>query len=211
MDQYTAPLKKMRLTLDAVCDVDSLCNMTAYEHATPDIIDAVLEEAGKLSAGVIAPLNWGSDQNGAALKNGVVTTSPGFKDAYQAFIAGGWNSLPFDQEYGGQGLPQVLGSVCQELWNAGSMGFALCPMLNIGAVEALSAHGSDAMKDMFLEKMISGQWTSTMNLTEPAAGSDVGALCTKAQRAGDGTYRITGQKIYITYGEHDFTDNIIVK
>lgn len=209
MTTYTAPLKDIRYTLKHVGGMADISALPAYEHASEDIVDAVLEEAGKLVNNVIAPLNWGSDQQGAVLKDGVVTTSPGFKDAYEQFVEGGWNSLPFDPEYGGQGLPQVLAAVCAELWNAGSMGFALCPLLNVGAVEALTAHGAKDLKDIYLEKMISGEWTSTMNLTEPAAGSDVGALRTKAVPQGDGTYKITGQKIYITYGEHDFTDNIV--
>ena len=209
MSDYAAPLADIRFVLEHICDLADLAALEAYEHATPDIVDAVLEEAGKLAAGELAPLNWSGDREGAQLVGTDVTTPAGFKDAYRQFVEGGWNGVPFTPEYGGQGLPQALAAVCTELWNASNMAFGLCPMLNVGAVECLTAHGSKDQQDLFLEKMISGAWTSTMNLTEPQAGSDVGAVRTKAEDAGDGTYRIFGQKIYITYGEHDMAENIV--
>ena len=143
------------------------------------------------------------------LENGVVRTAPGFKEAYAAYQQGGWNSVPFEPDYGGMGLPMIMGVACNELWNAANMGFSLCPLLTVGAVEAISAHGTPEQKDKYLPKLVSGEWTGTMNLTEPQAGSDVGALRSRAEPAGDGSWRISGQKIFITYGEHDYTDNII--
>jgi alkylation response protein AidB-like acyl-CoA dehydrogenase len=180
-----------------------------FGDLTMDDVDAVLAEAGRVAAEVIAPLNRVGDQAGASFKDGVVTTAPGWKQAYDAWRKGGWNGLASPAEWGGQGLPQVLNAACTEMWNAAAMAFSVGPMLTMGAIDALNAHGSDALKRAYLEKLISGEWTGTMQLTEPQAGSDVGALRTRAERAGDGSYRITGQKIFITYGEHDLTDNII--
>jgi acyl-CoA dehydrogenase len=174
-----------------------------------DDVEAVLTEAGRIAAEVIAPLDPVGDKVGASIKDGVVTTAPGWKEAYRAWCQGGWNGLASPSEWGGQGLPQVVNAACTEMWNAASMAFGLGPLLTMGAVDALHSHGSEELKRAYLEKMISGEWTGTMHLTEPQAGSDVGALRTRAERAGDGTYRITGQKIFITYGEHDLTDNII--
>jgi len=209
MVPYNAPIQDMRFTLNHVVDLPAIARLPGYEQADADLVDAVLEEAGKLARDVLAPINWQGDQQGAVLENGVVRTADGFKEAYKAYAEGGWNSVPFDPDHGGQGLPWTLAMAIQEMWNAANMSFALCPMLNQGAVELLSEHGSAEQKTLYLDKMISGEWTGTMNLTEPQAGSDVGAVRTRAVPQGDGTYRITGQKIYITYGEHDFTDNII--
>ncbi len=158
---------------------------------------------------IIAPLNRVGDQHGTTFKDGVVTTAPGWKEAYHAWYQAGWNGLASPTEWGGQGLPQVVNAACTEMWNAAAMSFALGPLLTMGAVDALNAHGSDELKRAYLGKLVTGEWTGTMQLTEPQAGSDVGALRTRADRAGDGTYRIKGQKIFITYGEHDLTDNII--
>jgi alkylation response protein AidB-like acyl-CoA dehydrogenase len=180
-----------------------------FGDLTMDDVDAVLAEAGRMAAEVIAPLNRVGDHAGTTFKDGVVTTAPGWKEAYDAWRKGGWNGLASPAEWGGQGLPQVLNAACTEMWNAAAMAFSVGPMLTMGAIDALNAHGSDALKRAYLEKLISGEWTGTMQLTEPQAGSDVGALRTRAERAGDGSYRITGQKIFITYGEHDLTDNII--
>jgi alkylation response protein AidB-like acyl-CoA dehydrogenase len=174
-----------------------------------DDVEAVLAEAGRIAGEVIAPLDRVGDQVGASIKDGVVTTAPGWREAYRAWCQGGWNGLAAPAEWGGQGLPQVVNAACTEMWNAASMAFGLGPLLTMGAIDALHTHGSEELKRAYLEKMISGEWTGTMHLTEPQAGSDVGALRTRAVRAGDGTYRITGQKIFITYGEHDLTDNII--
>jgi len=209
MIPYNAPIQDMRFTLNHVVGLPAVAQLPGYEAADADLVDAVLEEAGKLARDVLAPINWQGDQEGAVLENGVVRTATGFKEAYKAYAEGGWNSVPFDPDHGGQGLPWTLAMPIQEMWNAANMSFALCPMLNQGAVELLSEHGSEAQKSLYLDKMISGEWTGTMNLTEPQAGSDVGAVRTRAVPQGDGTYRITGQKIYITYGEHDFTPNII--
>ena len=174
-----------------------------------DLVEAVVEEAAKLAAQVIAPLNHSGDQDGATLKDGVVTTAAGFKDAYIQYRDAGWNAIPFSPDYGGQGLPWVVAFAVQEMWQGANMAFGLCPLLNQGAIEAIETHGSQEQKDSYLPKLISGEWTGTMNLTEPQAGSDLSAIRSKAEPTGDGSYKITGQKIYITYGEHDFTDNII--
>jgi alkylation response protein AidB-like acyl-CoA dehydrogenase len=180
-----------------------------FGDLTMDDVDAVLAEAGRMAAEVIAPLNRVGDRAGATFKDGVVTTAPGWKEAYDAWRKGGWNGLASPAEWGGQGLPQVLNAACTEMWNAASMAFGVGPMLTMGAIDALNAHGSDELKRTYLEKLVTGEWTGTMQLTEPQAGSDVGALRSRAERAGDGSYRITGQKIFVTYGEHDLTDNII--
>src|SRR6516164_8941518 len=174
-----------------------------------DVVEAVLAEAGRLAGEVIAPLNRVGDQIGTPFKDGVVTTAPGWKEAYAMWRNGGWNGLAAPAEWGGQGLPQALNIACIEMWNSAAMAFAVGPLLTIAAVDALHAHGSDALKKTYLAKLVSGEWTGTMQLTEPQAGSDVGALRTRADRAPDGSYRIKGQKIFITYGEHDLTDNII--
>ncbi|MBN8937142.1 MAG: acyl-CoA dehydrogenase [Rhizobiales bacterium] len=175
----------------------------------PEDIDAVLQEAGRLANDVIAPLNAVGDRTGAVFKDGIVTTPPGWKEAYRAWTAGGWNAVSLPPEWGGQGLPHALNAACIEMWNSAAMAFGIGPVLTIGAAETLAVYGSDDLKRTYLPKLVSGEWTGTMQLTEPQAGTDVGALRSKAERAGDGTYRITGQKIFITYGEHDLTDNII--
>jgi alkylation response protein AidB-like acyl-CoA dehydrogenase len=174
-----------------------------------DDVDAVLTEAGRMAGEIIAPLNRVGDIEGATFKDGVVTTAPGWKEAYRAWRDGGWNSVVSPTEWGGQGLPQVVNAACVEMWNSACMAFALGPLVGMSAVDAFTVHGSDTLKRAYLEKLVSGEWISTMQLTEPNAGSDVGALRTRAERDGDGTYRLKGQKIFITYGEHDLTDNII--
>ena len=208
MIPYSAPIQDMRFVLNEVVGMDRITSLPGYADATPDMVDAILDEAGKLASNVLAPINFSGDQEGAVLENGVVRTPKGFREAYRQYQEGGWNSVPFDPEHGGQGLPWTLAMAVQEMWQAANMSFALCPMLNQGAVEALTEHGSDALKEIYLGKLISGEWTGTMNLTEPQAGSDLAAIRTRAVRE-DGHYRISGQKIYITYGEHDFTENII--
>jgi 3-(methylthio)propanoyl-CoA dehydrogenase len=206
---YTAPVQDIRFALNHIIGFGKVAALPGCDQATPDLVDAVLEEAAKLAGNVLAPLNWIGDQEGSTLENGVVRTPTGFKEAYRQYQEGGWNSVPFDPDWGGQGLPWTLAMPIQEMWNAANMSFALCPMLNQGAVELLTEHGSEDQRKRYLEKMISGEWTGTMNLTEPQAGSDVGAVRTKAVPASDGSWRISGTKIFITYGEHDFTDNII--
>ena len=208
MTDYAAPLADMRFALTEIAGIDQIARLPGCEQATPDVIDAVLEEAGKLAGGVLAPLNRIGDRQASRLENGVVRTPDGFKDAYAKYVEGGWNALPFAPEHGGQGLPFVLATAVFEMWNSANMGFALCPLLNVGAVEALHAHGTGEQKRLYLPKLVSGEWTGTMNLTEPQAGSDVGALRTRAVREGD-RYRITGQKIFITYGDHDMAENIV--
>ncbi|UEM01407.1 acyl-CoA dehydrogenase [Skermanella rosea] len=208
MIPYSAPIQDMRFVLNEVVGMDRITSLPGYADATPDMVDAILDEAGKLASNVLAPINFSGDQEGAVLENGVVRTPKGFREAYRQYQEGGWNSVPFDPGHGGQGLPWTLAMAVQEMWQAANMSFALCPMLNQGAVEALTEHGSDELKEIYLGKLISGEWTGTMNLTEPQAGSDLAAIRTRAVRE-DGHYRISGQKIYITYGEHDFTENII--
>jgi alkylation response protein AidB-like acyl-CoA dehydrogenase len=205
---YAAPIGEMRFTLDAIAELPQIARLPGYEEATPDLVAAILEEAGKLAGDVIAPLNHSGDREGSVFENGVVRTPEGFQDAYRRFVEGGWNGLPFDPDFGGQGLPWSLATAVQEMWQAANLSFGLCPLLTAGAVELLQAHGSDQQKTDYLAKLISGEWTGTMNLTEPQAGSDVGALKTRAQRNGD-HYLVTGQKIFITYGEHDLADNIV--
>ncbi|MEN2978049.1 acyl-CoA dehydrogenase [Tistrella bauzanensis] len=206
---YTAPIRDMRFVMREIVDIEGLSQLPGCDAATPDTVDAILEEAGKLAGGVIAPLNRTGDQTGSTIENGVVRTPEGWRDAYRQFVDGGWNSVPFEPEFGGQGLPMAVASACAEMWNSANMAWGLCPLLTIGAVEALTAHGSDAQKQTYLEKLISGDWTGTMCLTEPQAGSDLALLRSKAVRRDDGSYAITGTKIFITYGEHDLTDNIV--
>jgi alkylation response protein AidB-like acyl-CoA dehydrogenase len=208
MTTYSAPLAEMRFVLNDLVGLDGVAALPGYEEASPDLVDAILEEAGKLASGVIAPINHSGDRQGCVLENGVVRTPEGFKDAYLQFIEGGWNGLPFDPTYGGQGLPWLVSTAVSEIWHAANMAFMLCPMLTGGAVELLSKHGSDALKATFLENMTIGTWTGSMNLTEPQAGSDLARIRTKAEPDGD-AYRITGNKIFITFGEHDMTDNIV--
>ena len=171
--------------------------------------DAVLEEAGRFANDRLAPLNRVGDQTGSKLKDGVITTPPGWKEAYRDWAEAGWNGLPAPVDFGGQGLPMLVQAACIEMWNSANMAFALGPLLTAGAIEALDKHGADHLKETYLPKLVSGEWMGTMNLTEPQAGSDLAALRSRAERAPDGTYRIFGQKIYITYGEHDLTDNIV--
>ncbi|WP_295135326.1 acyl-CoA dehydrogenase [uncultured Reyranella sp.] len=205
---YTAPLADMRFALREVAGLSGVAALPGYEHATDDTIDAVLEEAGKLAGNGLAPLNREGDKVGAKLENGVVRTAPGFAAIYKEFVEGGWNSLPFDPEFGGQGMPWLLATAVQEMWQAANMGFGLVLLLNQGAIDAIHHHGSDAQKASYLPRMISGEWTGTMNLTEPQAGSDLGQLKSRAVKNGD-HYLVTGQKIFITYGEHDMAENIV--
>jgi len=209
MTEYNAPINEMEFLIKDVFDLDSITALPGYEEATPDMVDAILEEAGKLGRDVIAPLARTSDEQNPVWKDKEVTTSPGFKEAYAQFVEGGWNGIGFDPEYGGMGLPFVLSNAVSEIWNSSSIAFGLCPMLTGGAIEALLHHASEDQKRTYVEKMISGEWTGTMNLTEPSAGSDLAAVNTKAVPQEDGSYKITGQKIFITFGEHDMTDNIV--
>jgi alkylation response protein AidB-like acyl-CoA dehydrogenase len=206
---YQAPLADIAFALKHGAGLGPALAAGFFGDLSEDVVDAVLAEAGRFAADIIAPLNQIGDRFGTPFKDGVVTTPPGWKEAYRAWAAAGWNGLAAPAEFGGQALPHAVNAACIEMWNAASMAFGIGPVLTMAAVDALAAHGSDALKRAYLGKLISGEWMGTMQLTEPQAGSDVGALRTKAEHAGDGSYRITGQKIFITYGEHDLTDNII--
>ncbi len=206
---YTAPITEQNFVLETIAGIGEIQQLPAYESATPDLVQAILVEAGKLASGVFAPLNRKGDTEGAKWNDGAVTLPAGFADAYRQYVEGGWGSLGCDPVYGGQGMPFVLASAVQEQLTSANMAFSLCMMLTQGAIEALGAHASEQQKQDYLTKLISGEWTGTMNLTEPQAGSDVGALRSRAEPHADGSYRITGQKIFITWGEHDVADNII--
>ena len=208
MSTYAAPLRDMKFVLNELVDLGAISALPGHEEVTPDLVDAVLEEAGKFAAGVLDPLNWPGDQQGARLADHVVTTVPGFKEAYRQFVDAGWASVSGATEFGGQGLPHVLSQQLSEMWNSANMSFCLCPMLTNGAMLAISRHGSAQLQQTFVPKLVSGEWTGTMNLTEPQAGSDLSAVRTKAIPQGD-HYRVHGTKIYITWGEHDMADNIV--
>ncbi len=206
---YEAPVDDIMLALKTAVGLDDLIARGIYDGLDEDTVKAVIEEAGKFGAEVLDPLNWPGDRAGSKLKDGRVETPPGWTDAYRRFADGGWSALPCPEEFGGQGLPGVLSMAAFEIWSASNMSFGLCPLLTQGAIDALHTDGSDELKATYLPKMISGEWTGTMNLTEPQAGSDLGAIRTKAVKQADGTYRIFGTKIFITYGDHEMTDNIV--
>ncbi len=209
MSAYSAPLRDMRFVMTELAGLAEVEQLPGCEEISDDLVDAILDEAAKFAGSVLAPLNWTGDQEGAKWHDGAVTTAPGWKEAYSQFAEAGWPGIACDPDFGGQGLPKLLSTAVMEMWKSANMAFSLCPMLTAGAIEALMLRGSDEQKAMYLPKMVSGQWTGTMNLTEPQAGSDLAAVRAKAEPQGDGTYRIFGQKIFITYGEHDLTDNII--
>jgi len=206
---YSAPVKDMLFNIEHLARIDQIAQLPGFEDADLGTAQAVLEESAKFNEEVLAPLNWAGDQNPSAWKNGVVTATPGFKEAYQQFAEGGWQGLQHPVDFGGQGLPKTIGTVCGEMQNSANMSFALCPLLSDGAIEALLTAGSDELKAIYLKKIVSGQWTGTMNLTEPQAGSDLALVRTRAEPQPDGTYRIFGTKIYITWGEHDMAENIV--
>jgi acyl-CoA dehydrogenase len=206
---YQAPIKDILLALNHGAGLKAAVAAGHYGDFDGEITEAVLEEAGKFAADVLAPLNRVGDEHGIKLDAGKVTTAPGWPDAYRRWTEGGWNAVSGPESHGGQGLPLAINAACTEIWSASNIAFGLCPLLTLSAIEALDAHGSTELKDIYLGKLISGEWTGTMQLTEPQAGSDVGALRTRAERAGDGTYRLKGSKIFITYGDHDMTDNIV--
>ncbi len=206
---YRAPLSDISFTLKHVAGLGDALADGAFPDLAEDVVDAVLAEAGRFAAEEVASLNAVGDRVGARLKDGDVTTPDGWRETYAAWRAGGWNGIAVAEEAGGQGLPMALSVATAEMWNSACMAFALCPLLNMGAMEALQRHGSKKLQALYLPRLVSGEWTATMNLTEPQAGSDVGALRTRAEPCGDGTYRLFGQKIFITYGEHDLADNII--
>ena len=206
---YKAPISDMAFLVNHVVDAQTVFQLPGYDECTPDVVQAILEEAAKFANEVISPLNIVSDTHGATLNaDHSVTTSPGFAQAYAGYADAGWNSLAGDPTHGGQGLPELLATATNEMWHSASMSFALCPMLTAGAIHAIAHHGNDEQKQTYLPNLVSGRWAGTMNLTEPQAGSDLAAVTTKAVPEAD-HYRISGVKIYITYGEHDFTENII--
>lgn len=206
---YRAPVEEIAHTLKSVAGLRKALEAGRFGDLGEDLVDAILAEAGRFATDQIAPLNEIGDTHGAVLEDAAVTTPPGWKELYRNWIDGGWNGLTGPEEFGGQGLPMLLSVAALEMWNSGSLAFGIGPTLTMGAVEALEKHATDELKARYLEQLVTGEWMGTMNLTEPQAGSDLNALKARAEPVGDGTYRIFGQKIYITYGEHDFTDNII--
>jgi len=198
----------MQFVLDELADLNGVADLPGHEESTPELVAAILEEANKLASEVLAPLNRVGDQQGSRIVDGTVVTPEGWKEAYKMFCDGGWNSLPFDPQFGGQGLPWLVSTVVQEMWHSANMAFGLCPMLTQSAAEAISRHASDNLKKLYLPKLVSGEWTGTMNLTEPQAGSDLSAIRTQAIPHQD-HYLLRGQKIFITYGDHDLSENIV--
>ncbi len=209
MPVYNAPVKDFKFVLNDLLGLDKMTNMPGFEDATPDMIDAILEEGGKLMSEVIQPLNQVGDKEGCTWKDGEVTTPTGFKEAYDEYRAAGWMGLDADPEYGGQGLPHVIGIAFAEMMSAANMAFGMYPGLTHGAYAAIHKHGTDEQKQTWLPKMVTGDWTGTMNLTEPHCGTDLGLMRTKAVPQDDGSYKITGTKIFISAGEHDMADNIV--
>ncbi len=206
---YTAPVKDMLFCIEHLADIGQIAQIPGFEDAGLDTAAAVLEECARFNEGVLAPLNFEGDKNPSSWDNGAVATTPGFKEAFRQYADGGWQGLQHPADYGGQGLPKTIGAACIEMTNSANMSFALCPLLTDGAIEALLTAGSDELKATYLEKLVTGEWTGTMNLTEPQAGSDLALVRTRAEPLPDGTYKIFGTKIFITYGEHDMAENIV--
>jgi 3-(methylthio)propanoyl-CoA dehydrogenase len=206
---YSAPIKEMMFVLTRLANLEGVAQLPGFGDAGADTAAAVLDECAKFNEGVVAPLNWDADVKPSTLSNGVVTTSKGFKDAFSQFGAGGWQGVQHPAEFGGQGLPKLIGTPCIEMLNAANLSFALCPLLTDGAIEALLTAGTPEQQQQYIPNLISGKWTGTMNLTEPQAGSDLAMVRSKAVEQADGSFRITGQKIYITFGEHDMAENIV--
>jgi len=206
---YKAPVKDMLFDIRHLAGIDEIAKIPGFEEAGFETAQAVLEECAKFNEGVVAPLNVEGDRNPSSWKDGKVTTTPGFKEAFRQYAEGGWQGLQHPQDFGGQGLPKTIGAACGEMLNSANLSFALCPLLTDGAIEALLTAGSDDLKATYLEKLVSGQWTGTMNLTEPQAGSDLALVRTRAEPQPDGSYKIFGTKIFITYGEHDMAENIV--
>ena len=192
---YRAPLRDMMFAIKELADLESVAQLPGFEEAGLDTAQAVLEESAKLNEGVLAPLNWTGDQQPSSFKDGQVATTPGFKDAFRQFAEGGWQGLQHPADFGGQGLPKTIGAACIEMINSANMSFALCPLLTDGAIEALLTAGTPEQQQTYIPKMVSGEWTGTMNLTEPQAGSDLAAVRTRAEPQPDGTYKIYGTKI----------------
>ena len=208
MSGYAAPLEDMQFALEEVGGLDQVASLPGLEATDRDLVAQILEEGGKFASGVLAPLNEVGDQQGSRLENGVVRTPDGFAEAYEQFWQSGWNSVPFDPEYGGQGLPMLVSTALWEMWDAANLAFTLCPLLTQAGIDALTRHGSDEQKQTYMEKLVTGEWTGTMNLTEPQSGTDLGAIRARAERNGD-HYLLRGQKIFITWGDHEMTENVI--
>jgi alkylation response protein AidB-like acyl-CoA dehydrogenase len=206
---YKAPIKDMLFNMEHMANLPALTSIAAFEDAGMETAQAVLEECARLNEEVISPLNWEGDKNPSFFKEGEVTTTPGFKEAFEQYAQGGWQGLQHPTDFGGQGLPKTIGAACGEMLNAANLSFALCPLLTDGAIEALLTAGTPEQQALYIPKMISGEWTGTMNLTEPQAGSDLALVRTRAEPQPDGAYKIFGTKIYITYGEHDMAKNIV--
>ncbi|MDM0000781.1 acyl-CoA dehydrogenase, partial [Variovorax sp. J22P240] len=206
---YTAPLKDMLFDIEHLANIAQVSQMPGLEEAGLEIAQAVLEECARFNQDVVAPLNVAGDRDPSSFKDGKVTTTPGFKEAFAQYVAGGWQGLQHPSDFGGQGLPKTIGAACVEMLNSANLSFALCPLLTDGATEALLTAGSDELKAIYLEKLVSGEWTGTMNLTEPQAGSDLAMVRSRAEAQPDGTYKVFGTKIFITYGEHDMAENIV--
>jgi alkylation response protein AidB-like acyl-CoA dehydrogenase len=209
MSTYIAPLRDMQFVLNEIAGLEEVCALPGNEECSVDLVESILDEASKFATGVLDPINRGGDTTGSVCKDGVVTTAPGFQEAYKLFCETGWNAMPFSPEFGGQGLPAVVTMAVNEMWKSSNMAFALCPMLTGGAIEAIAHHASDELKQKYLPKMVEGVWSGTMNLTEPNAGSDLAAISSKAKAVGDGSYLVSGTKIFITWGENDCAENII--
>lgn len=209
MSTYIAPVRDMRFVLNELAGLPEIAGLPGFEESDPEVVEAILDEAAKFAAEVIDPINPKGDRQGCAWKDGVVTAAEGYKEAYALFCETGWHAMPGHPQYGGQGLPHMVSMAVSEMWKSASIAFALCPMLTHGAIEAIRHHASESLKAKYLPKMVAGTWTGTMNLTEPQAGSDLSAVRTKAVPHADGTYRISGTKIFITWGEHDMAENII--
>ncbi len=206
---YRAPIKDMLFCMKELADLEAVARMPGLEESGLDTAAAVLEEAAKFNEDVVAPLNWEGDKNPSSFKDGKVTTTPGFKQAFKQFAEGGWQGLQHPVSFGGQGLPKTIGAACIEMINSANMSFALCPLLTDGAIEALLTAGSPEQQQTYIPKMVDGSWTGTMNLTEPQAGSDLALVRTRAEPQADGSFKLFGTKIFITYGEHDMADNIV--
>jgi alkylation response protein AidB-like acyl-CoA dehydrogenase len=213
MSTYSAPLKDIRFVLQELAGLAEVAKLPGCEEATAETVDAILEEASKFATGILDPLNYSGDQEGSQWRDGAVTTPKGFKEAYRQYVEAGWPALPFEETFGGQGLPKLVATAVEEMLTSANMSFSLCPLLTQGAIHALELAGSDSLKQTYLEKMVAGRWTGTMNLTEPQAGSDLALVRTRAVPASNPSlgdhYLISGQKIFITYGEHDMAENIV--
>src|SRR3954466_4880433 len=206
---YKAPLNDMLFDIRHLANIDEIAKMPGFEEAGMDTAQAVLEECAKFNEGVVAPLNVTGDRNPSTWKDGQVSTTPGFKEAYRQYAEGGWQGLQHPVDFGGQGLPKAIGASCVEMLNSANLSFALCPLLTDGAIEALLTAGSDQLQAVYLGKLVTGEWPGTMTLPEPQAGSDLALVRSRAEPQPDGSYKVFGTKIFITYGEHDMADNIV--